>query len=115
MPGALFNPTSGSAPIRDVAAVQQTSASDLAPVAAAGDDTEIVFIVRSKRNPVERSEVYVVDQAPPDLIARITHAARASGEQRAALARPNQPAMRQAAAIQQPGNPAVVRGQSNDY
>src|SRR5437764_888509 len=40
---------------------------DLAPVAAVGDDTEIVFIIRSKRDPSQRSEVYVVDQAAPDL------------------------------------------------
>jgi len=61
-------------------------AAEIAPVVAAGDDNEIVFIVRSKRDPSQRSEVYVVDQAAPDLVARITHAARASGEQRAALA-----------------------------
>ena len=90
-------------------------AADLAPVAAAGDDNEIVFIVRSKRDPSQRSEVYVVDQAPPDLIARITHAARASGEQRAALARANQPPIRTASANQLPGRPPVVRGQSAEY
>ncbi len=88
---------------------------DLAPVAAAGEDTEIVFIVRSKRDPSQRSEVYVVDQAAPDLVARITHAARASGEQRAALARATQPNIRTAAANQLPGSPPVVRGQSAEY
>jgi thiol-disulfide isomerase/thioredoxin len=86
----------------------------LEPIAV-GDDTEIVFIVRSKRNPAERSEVYVVDQAAPDLVARITHAARASGEQRAALARANQPPVRTASAGQLPGAPSVVRGQSGEY
>jgi hypothetical protein len=82
---------------------------------AVGDDTEIVFIVRSKRNPTERSEVYVVDQAAPDLVARITHAARASGEQRAALARANQASVRTASAGPAPGAGAVVRGQSAEY
>ena len=87
----------------------------LEPIAV-GDDTEIVFIVRSKRNPAERSEVYVVDQAAPDLIARITHAARASGEQRAAVARAHQqPPARTASASQLPGAGAVVRGQSGEY
>jgi hypothetical protein len=58
----------------------------VAPIAS-GDDMEIVFIVRSKRDPSQRSEVFVVDQAPPDLVARITREAQASGERRAALAR----------------------------
>jgi thiol-disulfide isomerase/thioredoxin len=88
---------------------------DLAPVAAVGEDTEIVFIVRSKRDPSQRSDVYVVDQAAPDLVARITHAARASGEQRAALARAAQSNVRTAAANQVPGSPPVVRGQSAEY
>jgi S1-C subfamily serine protease len=91
------------------------SPSPLAPVAAAGDDTEIVFIVRSKRDPAQRSEVYVVDQAPPDLLARISHAARTSGEQRAALARVAQPMAAAALASPLPGTPRVVRGQSTDY
>jgi thiol-disulfide isomerase/thioredoxin len=91
------------------------NAAGLEPLAV-GDDTEIVFIVRSKRNPAERSEVYVVDQAAPDLIARITHAARASGEQRAAVVRANQqPPARTASASQLSGAGAVVRGQSSEY
>jgi hypothetical protein len=95
---------------------QPTSARDLAPVATAGDDTEIVFIVRSKRDPSQRSEMYLIDGAPPDLIARITHAAQASGQQRAALARgAAQPPIRTASANQLPGAPPVVRGQSAEY
>jgi S1-C subfamily serine protease len=91
-------------------------AAEVAPVVAASDDTEIVFIVRSKRDPSQRSDVYVVDQAAPDLVARITHAARASGEQRAALAtRAAQPAVRTAAAGVPRTGAAVVRGQSADY
>jgi thiol-disulfide isomerase/thioredoxin len=82
---------------------------ELAPVAAA-DDSEIVFIVRSKRDPQQRSEVYVVDQPPPDLIARITHAARTTGERQAALARSR--ATESLATGPFPAAP-VVRGQSN--
>jgi hypothetical protein len=90
-------------------------AAESPPVVAAGDDTEIVFIVRSKRDPSQQSEVYVVDQAAPDLVARISHAARTSGEQRAALAtRAAQPAVRTAAAAARSGTP-VIRGQSSDY
>ena len=110
-------PSVSTPPIASGAAASQpqmpatfAAAPDMAPIAAAGDDTEIVFIVRSKRDPAQRSEVYVVDQAPPDLIARITHAARASGQQRAALAE---------AAMRAGGNPAaseprLVRGQAAD-
>jgi hypothetical protein len=110
-----------SAPLPQLApqmpsAAPAVPASELVPVAAAGDDTEIVFIVRSKTNPAQRSEVFVVDQAPPDLIARITHAARATGEQRAALARANASVAPRAAGIapQMPSSP-IVRAQSGAY
>jgi len=83
---------------------------DMIPLAS-GDDSEIVFIVRSKRDPDQRSEVYVVDQAPPDLIARITHAARATGERQATLARSR--AATAVASRPAVGNSPVVRGQSN--
>jgi S1-C subfamily serine protease len=90
---------------------------DLAPVVNAGDDSEIVFIVRSKRDPQQRSEVFVVDQAPPDLLARIAHAARTTGQQRAALAQARsasaahrQPSM----PFQPPGASPIVRGQTGD-
>jgi thiol-disulfide isomerase/thioredoxin len=86
---------------------------ELAPIPAAGDDTEIVFIVRSKRNPTTSSEVFVVDQAPPDLIARITRAAQDSGDRRAALARAGRPA--RVASNPPPGAPPLVRGQSGEY
>jgi S1-C subfamily serine protease len=105
-PAAAPVPTSMTQPARNL---------DAPPVIDAGDDTEIVFIVRSKRDPSQRSEVYVVDQAAPDLLARITRAAQATGEQRAALARnTTQPAVRTAAAPQRTNGP-VVRGQSSDY
>jgi S1-C subfamily serine protease len=92
-----------------------SSASESAPVAAANDDSEIVFIVRSKSNPQKQSEVYVVDQPAPDLIARITHAARTTGEQRAALAQArSNPTTVRPAAYQAPGSGPIVRGQSGD-
>jgi thiol-disulfide isomerase/thioredoxin len=90
------------------------AASERQVVAAASDDTEIVFIVRSKQDPAQRSEVFVVDQASPDLLARIAHAARTSGEQRAAVARANQPAAR-TANVDPRVTPSVVRGQSAEY
>src|SRR5262249_26470158 len=52
VPPAQRIPQAGLQPLPD----------ELTPLAA-GDDSEIVFIVRSKRDPQQRSEVYVVDQA----------------------------------------------------
>jgi hypothetical protein len=93
-------------------------AGELEPAVAADSDAEIVFIVRSKRDPQKRSEVFVVDQASADLLARITSAARATGEQRAALVQAraagpvaSRPNVLQPTAAAQP----IVRGQSSDY
>jgi S1-C subfamily serine protease len=99
---ASYNATAVGAP-------GEASLPDLRPIAA-GDDTEIVFIVRSKRDPSQRSEVFVVDQAAPDLLARITHAARASGQQRAATAMHD--AVLATGQRDHSANAAVVRGQS---
>jgi S1-C subfamily serine protease len=116
LPPANAIPTSATIPNTATAPADRfAQAAAIAPIAA-GDDTEIVFIVRSKRDPSQRSEVYVVDQAAPDLLARITRAAQATGEQRAALAR-NSAAQfpgRTAAASARSSGP-VVRGQSSDY
>jgi S1-C subfamily serine protease len=121
MPAASLSAASapaGTSPAMQPAAASLPAAarlpSELAPIVAAGEDTEIVFIVRSKRDPAQRSEVFVVDQAPPDLVARITHAARTSGEQRAALARAAA-ANRTGAPAAVPATSAVVRGQMADY
>jgi hypothetical protein len=56
-----------------------------APPAASpiGSDTELVVIIRSKRKPEERSEIYVVDQASPELLTGIVQAARQGAKQRA--------------------------------
>jgi thiol-disulfide isomerase/thioredoxin len=115
-PQRTVAPVAAQVPLNEVAAVPQVAPREPArlpgsdgvgPAAVADDDAEIVFIVRSKRNPQNRSEVFVVDQAPPDLISRITHAARTTGEQRAALAQ------RAAASVaSRPGMPPVVRGQT---
>jgi thiol-disulfide isomerase/thioredoxin len=81
---------------------------ETAEVATQGD-VEVVVIVRSKNRPESSSEIYQVDNASPDLIARITTAARASAQARTAqrqsgadprFARQNRP-------VEQP----VIRGQ----
>jgi hypothetical protein len=83
---------------------------------ATDDDTEIVFIVRSKANPQRQSEVFVVDGATPDLVSRISEAARSTGQRRAsqAASRPAGAAPPLTAHRDRPGVP-VVRGQSADY
>src|SRR5262245_41945037 len=89
-------------------------ASELSPVVNASDDSEMVVIIRSKRDPQQRSDVYVVDQAPPDLLARIAQAARATGEQRAELARARTASApsRQGLPYQPANSAPVVRGQT---
>ena len=88
-------------PLRNASAPSPTdlTAGELAP---ADDDTEVVVIVRSRKNPTQQSEVYVVDRAPGDLLARIAAAARQSAQARisaseqaangAQIARQNRPA-----------------------
>lgn len=108
---AVYQPA--AAPVGVAAASHQT-------VAAGDDDTEIVFIVRSKRNPQERSEVYVVDQATPDLITRISEAARTTGQQRAAASAAARGAAAGAPPLQtaqreRRQEPPIVRGQTAEY
>ena len=47
-------------------------------IAAAADvnDSEVIVIVRSRRNPQQASEVYSLDSAPPELLARIAASGR---------------------------------------
>ena len=93
-------------------------ASAMPALPALGSDTELVVIIRSKRNPQERSEIYVVDQASPELLTGIVHAARQGAQQRAAAIANSQTS----AAIAPPrfaqGQPfpgqSVVRGQSGE-
>lgn len=66
------------------------------PTAAAidsplGDDSELVVIIRSKSNPSQRSEIYVVDQASPELLTGIIHAARRGSQEREAAVAARQP------------------------
>jgi len=77
--------------------------------APAGDDMEVVVIVRSKQRPENPSEIYLVDSVSPDLLSRITTAARASAQARA-TSRQNQSAERLARQNRN-NEPAVVRGQ----
>ncbi|MCI0361413.1 MAG: trypsin-like peptidase domain-containing protein [Planctomycetaceae bacterium] len=81
--------------------------------AVADADKELVVIVRSKRNPDQRSEIYLVDQASPDLLSGIVSAARQGAAQRAAqvAAREQAPA---AGARQLYQPPPVVRAQSGE-
>jgi S1-C subfamily serine protease len=86
------------------------------PLAGLGEDTELVVIIRSKRNPQSRSEIYVVDQATPELLGGIVQAARQGAQQRAATIAV-QPASAMRTAPQFNRGPAftpqpVVRGQS---
>jgi S1-C subfamily serine protease len=74
-------------------------------------DAELVVIVRSKSNPQERSEIYVVDQATPDLLTGIVHAARSGAAQRTRSVAPaGQPI--QYAQHERYNPQPVVRGQS---
>jgi len=82
-----------------------------APVSA--DDTELVVIVRSKRNPVQRSEIYLVDQASPDLLSGIVSAARQGAAERTASLTARQAAPT-AAQRQLYRAPPVVRAQSGE-
>lgn len=113
MPQFAGNSPAGNSP---VANSPRAAATDIGPIVNASDDSEIVIIVRSKRDPQQRSDVYVVDQAPPDLLARIAQAARASGEQRASLAQARAASLpqRQPLPYQPPGSP-IVRGQTAEH
>ena len=113
---ASVQPASFASPALDQEMVPELSSqmprgAVLAEVAAtgAGDDTEVVCIVRSKRNPEDQSEIYVVDHVSPDLLSRITTAARQSAQTRTS-ARSVQPANRLARQNRAPEEP-VVRGQ----
>jgi len=79
----------------------------------ADDDTELVVIIRSKRNPQLRSEIYLVDQASPDLLSGIVTAARQGAAERTAAIAPRQPAST-AAPPQLYQAPPVVRAQSGE-
>jgi S1-C subfamily serine protease len=81
---------------------------------AANDDTELVVIIRSKRNPQQRSEIYLVDQASPDLLSGIVTAARQGAAERTAAIAARQPAPAAAAPRQLYQAPPVVRAQSSE-
>jgi S1-C subfamily serine protease len=84
------------------------------PPADTGADTELVVIVRSKRNPQERSEIYLVDQASPDLLSGIVTAARQGAAERAQALAARQPTP---ASVSQPPlyrAPPVIRAQSGE-
>jgi S1-C subfamily serine protease len=77
---------------------------------AADDDTELVVIIRSKRNPQQRSEIYLVDQVSPDLLSGIVSAAKQGAAERTAAIAARQPAPA-AASPQMYEAPPVIRAQ----
>lgn len=98
-------------------AITPTSATD-PPIAGLGDDTELVVIIRSKRDPRVKSEIYVVDQAAPELLTGIIQAAR-RGAADSSTAIASQPTSTMRAAPQFQRGPAftpspVVRGQLSE-
>jgi thiol-disulfide isomerase/thioredoxin len=101
-PSLLSTPS--GAPIRQVG---HTRESDLP------GDAELVVIIRSKQNPQVRSEIYVVDQASPQLMAEIVSAARAGARPQVTPASTQQAVQPQRfAQAPQYGGPPIVRGQS---
>ena len=89
LPAAMPSPgLSGGLPVTPVGFSGQPNTQ---PPAATGADTELVVIVRSKLNPQERSEIYLVDQASPDLLSGIVTAARQGAAERAASMAARQP------------------------
>jgi hypothetical protein len=80
---------------------------------AADADTELVVIVRSKRNPDRRSEIYVVNQASTDLLSEIVSAARQGAAPWASEVAARQQAPT-GGSRQLYQAPPVVRAQSNE-
>jgi hypothetical protein len=93
---------------------QSSSPSPSYAPSAADGDTELVVIIRSKRNPQQRSEIYLVDQASPDLLSGIVSAARQGAAERTAAIAARQPAPAAAVPRQLYQPPPVVRAQSGE-
>jgi hypothetical protein len=112
MPGGEASPASTTIPVTPASYLPPATT---LPTPLGDNDTELVVIVRSKRNPSERSEIYLVDQASPDLLSGIVTAARQGAAARAASL-----ASRQSAAIPGGFSPQlnqaqpVIRAQSGD-
>ncbi len=113
LPAAMPSPFGGrSLPVTPVGYSGQPSTQ---PPAAADGDTELVVIVRSKLNPQERSEIYLVDQASPDLLSGIVTAARQGAAERAASLAARQPTPASASPPPQMYRaPPVIRAQSGE-
>jgi thiol-disulfide isomerase/thioredoxin len=107
--------TPSGVPVRNVSNGTVSNGTGGGPL---GADAELVVIIRSKQNPQERSEIYVVDQASPQLMAEIVAAAREGARQRSAPASAQQgmedPRFAQLPQGQLPqyGGQPIVRGQS---
>ncbi|MDX1944433.1 MAG: trypsin-like peptidase domain-containing protein [Pirellulaceae bacterium] len=111
LPAAMPSPAVPSTGVPTTPASFEQPRSQPAPSAGTpeiGDDTELVVIIRSKQNPQQRSEIYVVDQATPELLTGIVQAARQGATGRtAALAGRPAPAATRPPENRQP----VIRGQ----
>lgn len=108
MPGGS---TPSGAPIRPVG--YSSEPVGYSSESALGSDAELVVIIRSKQNPQVRSEIYVVDQASPQLMAEIVSAARAGARPPVTPASSQQAVPPQRFAQGPPlGGQPIVRGQS---
>jgi thiol-disulfide isomerase/thioredoxin len=79
---------------------------DPRPNAAGDDDTEVIFIVRSKKNPQAPGETFVLDRPSPEFMSRLSQEYQGSGLRgRSAVAE---------TATRPPGPRGSVRAQSAD-
>lgn len=76
--------------------------------AAAGDDSEVIVIVRSRSNPTKQSEIFMLDRPPAEVIRLL------QAEARPAPHGSSQDLLRSATRLGQDLNGPVVRGQSQE-
>lgn len=97
-PATVLTPSHDVQPAAFAAAIpnlppQMPTAAPATRGIASDPDAEVIVIVRSRSNPRQPSEVYSLDGAPPELLARIAERSRLTPQNA-------------------PGEPTVVRGQS---
>ncbi|MEZ6069163.1 MAG: hypothetical protein R3C10_02590 [Pirellulales bacterium] len=96
------------------AALSPSERGALDAIARAGDDAEVIVIVRSRRDPTATSQIIVLDHASPTLLDHLSQARPAGPTQSAGPTHtiaPTQPpaTMRQAQQLAPPGQPSVAR------
>ena len=116
MPGGFASAENPNIPVTPASYTPPaTTPPGASPAPIADGDTELVVIVRSRRSPGERSEIYLVDQASGDLLSGIVTAARQGAAARAASLAARQPAAAASGASPQLYRaPPVIRAQSGD-